>query len=143
MPAELQMILHGSVVLLLGLLCGIPLGAAAARGAGPEATRAWRVAHSGGAGVGVMLIAIGAALPHLRLGQLALGALTWSLVISAYVFVLGLVVAAVADVRGLSPTGAVLNRLVFAAYVVGSAGTLLGVVLTMLGAWAALATMGG
>jgi hypothetical protein len=90
-----------------------------------------------------MLIAIGAALPHLRLGQLALGALTWSLVISAYVFLLGLVVAAVADVRGLSPTEAVLNRLVFAAYVVGSAGTLLGVVLTMLGAWAALATMGG
>jgi hypothetical protein len=108
-PAELQMILHGSVVLLLGLLCGIPLGAAAARGAGQEATRA----------------------------------LTWSLVISAYVFLLGLVVAAVADVRGLSPRGAVLNRLVFAAYVVGSAGTLLGVVLTILGAWAALAARGG
>ena len=57
---------------------------------------------------------------------------------SAYSFTLGLVVAATAGVRGLRATGPALNWVVFAAYMVGSLGVLLGVVLMIRGAYAAL-----
>ena len=60
---QLHVILHGAIVLLVGLLCGIPFGSVAAR-AGDDAARAWRVAHAGGAMLGVMLIAIAEVLPQ-------------------------------------------------------------------------------
>src|SRR5262245_14140678 len=101
---DLQLLFHGAVVLILGLLCGIPFGAAAAR-ALEGAARAWRVAHSGGATLGVMLVAIGATLSRLRLDDLALSTLTWSLVVSGYAFMLGMVLAAVAGTRGLRAEG--------------------------------------
>ena len=139
---ELQLVLHGAVILLLGLLCGIPLGATVAR-AGDEAARPWRVAHSGGAMLGLMLLASGATLARLRLDDLALSTLTWSLVTAGYAFMAGMVLAAVAGTRGLGPQGPALNRVVFLAFVVGSLGSVLGVVLTIRGAWAALPTGAG
>lgn len=57
---------------------------------------------------------------------------------SAYSFTLGLVVAATAGVRGLRATGPALNWVVFAAYMVGSVGALVGVALVIRGAYAAL-----
>ena len=135
---QLQTLLHGAIVLLVGLLCGIPFGAAVGNAWGEEAVRAWRVAHSGGAMIGLMLIAIGAVLPRLLLGDRAASVLAWSLVASAYSFTLGLVVAATAGVRGLGATGPPLNWVVFVAYMVGSLGVLLSVVLMIRGAYAAL-----
>ncbi len=135
---EMQILLHGAIVLFVGLLCGILFGAAVGNGRGDETVRAWRVAHSGGVTVGLMLIAIGAVLNRLLLGGRAASVLVWSLVASAYSFTLGMVVAATAGVRGLQTTGPALNWVVFAAYMLGSLGALLGVVLLIRGAYAAL-----
>ncbi len=135
---QMQILLHGAIVLFVGLLCGIPFGAAVGNGRGGETVRAWRVAHSGGVTVGLMLIAIGAVLNRLLLGGRAASVLVWSLVASAYSFTLGMVVAATAGVRGLQATGPALNWVVFAAYMLGSLGALLGVVLLIRGAYAAL-----
>ena len=137
-PLQMQILLHGAIVLFVGLLCGIPFGAAVGSTWGDEAVRAWRVAHSGGVTVGLMLIAIGAVLPRLLLGDRAPSVLVWSLVVSAYSFTLGMVLAATGGVRGLRATGPALNWVVFAAYMVGSLGALLGVALMILGAYAAL-----
>jgi len=41
-----QLIFHGGVILLAGLLCGAPLGSAVVRRKSEETVRAWRVAHS-------------------------------------------------------------------------------------------------
>ena len=38
---HLHVILHGAIILAVGLLCGIPFGFVAARGAGEDAARAW------------------------------------------------------------------------------------------------------
>ncbi len=133
-----QVLLHGAIVLLVGLLCGIPFGVGVGNAWSEEAVRAWRVAHSGGVTVGLMLIAIGAVSDRLLLGDGAVSIFVWSLVGSAYSFSLGLVLAAMGGVRGLKAAGPSLNWVVFAAYMVGSLGVLLGVGLMIRGAYAAL-----
>jgi hypothetical protein len=135
---QMQIVLHGAIVLLVGLLCGIPFGVAVGSIWDDKAVLAWRVAHSGGVAVGLMLITIGPVLHRLPLGDLEASVLLWSLVASAYSFIVGLVVAATTGVRGLRATGPALNWVVFAAYVVGSVGVVLGVALVIRGAYAAL-----
>ena len=134
---QLHVILHGAIVLLVGLLCGLPFGSVAMR-AGDEAARAWRVAHAGGAATGTMLIAIAAVLPRLRLTDLLAWLLAWTLIVSAYSFTLGVIVAAITGARGLAAGGSAASVVVFLAYVVGATGALLAVGLTIAGAAAAL-----
>lgn len=129
-----HIVLHGAIVVLIGLLYGIPFGMAV----GEEAVRSWRVAHSGVVTAGLMLIAIGAVLPHLRIATRMASLLVWSLVTSAYSFTVGVLVSAMAGVGGLAPSGSAINGFVFVAYTVGSVGALLGVALTICGAFAAL-----
>lgn len=127
---QLHVILHGAIVLTIGLLCGLPFGAVAAR--------AWRVAHAGGAALGVMLIAIAAVLPRLRLTDLAASLLAWSLIASAYSFTGGVVLAAITGARGLQAAGSAADVIVFLDYLVGALGTLVAVGLTIAGAATAL-----
>ena len=135
---QTQLILHGAIVLFIGLLCGIPFTVAAGSAWGENVVRAWRVAHSGGAAVGLMLLAIGAVMPRLVLGDRPAAMLVWSLGLSAYCFTLGVLVAAMAGVRGLQAAGPALNGVVFAAYAVGAIGALLGVAVLIVGAAVAL-----
>jgi hypothetical protein len=133
-----RVILHGAIVLMIGLLCGLPFGSVAARAAGDDAARAWRVAHSGGTAVGVMLIAIAAALPRLRLADRAASLLACALIVSAYSFTAGVLLAASTGARGLGAGASILDAVVFLAYLVGALGSLLAVALTICGAAAAL-----
>lgn len=138
---QLHVILHGAIVLLIGLSCGIPFGSVASR-AGDEAARAWRVAHAGGAMLGVMLVAVAAVLPRLRLTDVLVSLLAWSLIVGAYAFTVGVVLAAVTGARGLTAGDSATDVVVHIAYVVGTLATLVAVGLTIAGAGAALAAPG-
>ncbi len=137
---QVQMLLHGAIVLFMGLLFGLPFGVAVTTGWGEESVQAWRVAHAGMVAVGLMLIAIGAALRHLVLGQRLASWLVWSLVASAYSFTLAVLLRGVAGVKGFQPTGPSLNWIAFLSNMVGILGSLTGVALTIRGAYAALRT---
>lgn len=136
------MLFHGAVVLLVGLVCGVPFGVAVARGWGDEGVRSWRIAHAGVAGIGVMLLAIGAALQHMVLGEHAAFLLVWSLVASAYGFTFAMVLGGIAGVRGIRPSGPALNVVAFIGNMVGVAGSLFGVALAVYGMYGALAGAG-
>lgn len=140
--SQTQMLFHGAVVLFIGLTCGLPFGTALARGWNDESVRSWRVAHSGVAGIGIMLIAIGAAGQHMVLGERAAFLLVWSLVASAYGFTFALVLGAITGVRGLRPLGSALNVVAFIGNMVGVAGSLFGVALAVYGMYGALAGAG-
>lgn len=140
--SQTQLVLHGAIVLLIGLLGGIPFALAVGNDWGPEAVRAWRVAHSGGAMLGLMLLVVGAVLHRILLRDRVASALVWSLVASAYSFTFGLVLAATGGVRGVKAAGPALNWAVFVAYLVGSLGAFLGVALVIRGAYAALRKTG-
>jgi hypothetical protein len=128
-----RLVFHGAIVLLVGNLCGIPLGEAASAGSGEAAMHGWRVAHSGLVMTGVMLIAIGAALRQVVLGGAATSWLVWSLLAAAYGGVVALVLAAAVGARGLAPTGPPLNLVAFVRNVGVVLGTLIGIVLLIRG----------
>jgi len=72
--APARVVFHGALVLLLGLLCGIPFAQVLAGGGDPELARAWRVAHVGIVAGGILGIATGPALRHVAPVLLAIGA---------------------------------------------------------------------
>ena len=64
MPA-LQLLLHGTIVLVVGLLAGVPYGRAITAGSSEERIRAWRVAHTGLTSGGGVMIAVASVLSQL------------------------------------------------------------------------------
>jgi len=131
MSERLQMhaIFHGAVILLVGNLCGIPYGDAIGRTLAEDVVRAWRVAHTGGVTGGLSVVALGAVLHRLSLGEASLRLLVWSFVAGAFSITFGFLVAAAAGTRGIVPGGPALNSLVHVAYLAGAMGVLVGSVL--------------
>jgi hypothetical protein len=132
------LLLHGGIVLLVGLLCGFPFGRAIVRGAPEGTVRAWRVAHSGLAMGGALLLALSGAIPLVQLSAAWTWTLVWAFVVAGYGFAVALPLGAHCGHRGLTPSPPLINRAVYLGNVVGASGTLLGTVLLIVGAYAAL-----
>ena len=101
--------------------------------------RAWRVAHSGLVMGSVLLLALGPVVPQLRLGASALALLVWAFVASSYAFAVALPLGAHYGHRGLTFAPPVLNRVVYVGNIIGAAGALVGTLILVWGAYAALA----
>ncbi len=78
------LLLHGGIILLAGLLCGIPLGRAIVRGSPDGSIRAWRVAHSGLSMGAVLLVAVAGVVSLVELSPMWNWVLVWSFVASGY-----------------------------------------------------------
>ena len=100
--------------------------------------RAWRFAHFGLVVAGIWLMVVAAVSHLLVLNARRMAILVYSVVTSAYGFAVALVVAAVGGVRGLEPTGSVLNIVAFVANSVAAVASLVWVVVTILGTVVAL-----
>lgn len=120
-----HLILHGTVCMLIGLLCGAPLGRAINNDHGDAAVHGWRVAHLGLALGGPLLYSIAAILPRITDDGVVSSIVTWSFVASMYGFILALPPGAVIRERGLQP-GRGLAQLVYVGNLVGAAGSLIG-----------------
>ena len=115
---------HGAVVLLIGLLSGAPFGRAIASGAPSRRAEAWRAAHAGLIGTGMMTLVFGLMLRQWHAGGAPANAAAVTAIIAAYAFSAAMILAAVSGQRGLSTAGPLTNRLVFAGYVLGVLGSL-------------------
>jgi hypothetical protein len=133
-----QLIFHGGVILLVGLLCGTPLGSAVVRRKSEETVRAWRVAHSSLVMGGVLLLALGGVISHLHLNTFALALLVWAFVAASYVFAVVLPLAAYSGHRGLSSTPPPMNRVLYFGNIIGAVGMLVGTIVLLWGSYAAL-----
>src|SRR5262245_25674157 len=115
---------------MVGLLGGLAFARAIQKG---ERDVAWRVVHSGGCMGGVMLLAVAGVLRYVALptwGQVLLVAL---LAGGTELLVAGMVVAAWTGDRGLAGGGSRANRAVHLLYVLGTAATLAGGSLLLVG----------
>jgi hypothetical protein len=129
------MVLHGTIVLLIGLLSGFPYSLAIVRRAEPRKVDAWRAAHTGLCATGVMLIALGAVLRGWGPPGAAAHLVVWTLAGGSYCVAVAMTVGAATGARGLHGHGGAAQRLVFAAYQLGIAGTFVGVIEFLWLAW--------
>ena len=136
--AALRVLFHGSIVLGVGLLCGIPYGQAITGGWGEDAVRGWHVAHIGITVGGIWLIAVAGALPLLVLDPGRTSLLVWTLVASGYGFSFALVLAPASGVRGLELALPLANVLAFLGNAIAALASLVAVALLVIGARAAL-----
>ncbi len=130
--------LHGVVLVVLGMLVGLPLSDAITAHSDPDLERAWRVAHTSLVTGGTLYIAIAAIAHYLILSNGMTAFVTWSFVISAYALAFAFVLGPMVGARGLEPTGPPSNVLIFAIFVVALLALFLSVVIVLWGLFVAV-----
>jgi hypothetical protein len=119
-----QLVFHGSVVLLIGLLCGAPYGRAVTRNAPDHIIHSWRVAHASIPIGAALMFGVAAVLSHLGGGD----SLKWTtailFIVSSYAFCFSLPLAAIVGHRGLSSRGPTSAKLVYVGNIVGAMSSL-------------------
>lgn len=134
--STLTLILHGSIVVLAGLLSGFPYRDAILKGR--ERANRWRVAHSVMVMDGMWMLIVGIVVPHLVLDRLIGRVLVCSLVAAGYGFVAAFTIGAWRGVRGLAVKPWGLNTLLFGAHAIGVVGSLVATMIVFYGAARAL-----
>jgi hypothetical protein len=119
----LQFALHGSIVLLGGLVGGLFFARAIGQGRGEVA---WRVVHAGGCSAGVMLLAVAVPSQWMTLGAIPSIIMSVGFIVGTYLLCLGMYIAAIWDTRGIPGGGTPLNRLISGLYGTGTVMTLIG-----------------
>lgn len=122
--------LHGSIVLMSGLVGGLFFARAIKQSKGEVA---WRVVHAGGCAGGVMLLAMSVPIQWVSLSRALELALIWSMLVGTYLLVSGMFVAAIWNTRGIPGGGNSLNRLVSVLYAAGTVLSLVGCALLVIG----------
>jgi hypothetical protein len=133
-----QLVFHGAVILLIGFLCGAPLGSAIVRKKPEETIRAWRVAHTSLVAGGMLLLVVAAIVDRLWMDAWSMVAMVCAFVAGGYAFVISLPLAAWSGYRGLAPAAPALNRVIYAGNVLGTLALLVGAVLLAWGAYSGL-----
>jgi len=123
-PSARHLAFHGTIVLLVGLLCGGPYARAVNRNAPAHIVRSWRVAHASLPIGAMLMLAVAALLSSFAVAGQIRWLIAVALIVSAYAFCFSLPLAAVVGQRGLSSRGPLSAKLVFAG--------------NMLGAWASV-----
>jgi hypothetical protein len=123
--------LNGSIIILAGLLIGLPLRTAVVKQR--ENVNAWRVAHSVLVMDGLLMFVAGITVPHLLLDGWAVWVLVGSLIAAGYGFVMAFTLGALKGIRGLTVKPYGLNTVLFAAHLIGAAGSLVGVMIMTYG----------
>ncbi len=136
MEAQLArlLLIHGSIVLLFGLLSGIPFWIAIIRGRNEATIRPWRVAHSTLIACGLVMLVVSFIGPHMVLGERLRSVMIWAFVVSGYGFAFALVVGAGTGYRALIPKPfSTINALLFMGHLIGAAGAVLGMFIVLYG----------
>ena len=133
-----QLILHGAIILLVGFLCGAPYGRAIVRGKPEPIVHGWRVAHLSIPIGGILLLALAAVVAQLQLSSSLMTLMVWAFIVSGYAFTAALPLGAHYGHRGIASKPPFINRVVFVGNVIGAITSLVGAVLLVWGAYAAL-----
>ncbi len=137
---RLQLALHGTWVILLGLAAGVPYAlVVTGRLAGEE--RAWRMAHAEGIQNGLLMLAVASVAGLVHLDETRSKWCAWSLVVAGYGNVLASMIGASTGHRGLDLAMPLANVVVYGLFVVAIVGVVTALVILARGAHAALRTL--
>jgi hypothetical protein len=124
--ASQHLALHGAIVLILGMLLGIPYASAVKREAAAHIVNAWRRAHWSLPIAGTLMLVIAALLPSMRVATFVTWLITIALTVSAYGFSVSLPLAAITGQRGPAAGRTGLGRLVHLGNIVGAVMSMIG-----------------
>jgi hypothetical protein len=125
---RVRIVFHGAVVMLVGLLCGLPTVNE------EEPARLWHTAHESLILIGVLLFAMSSVLPLLTLPKRESTALMWSLRATGYGLMVGLVLQAITEQHAFGPSSNPVLMFAFLANATGMLGSVLTASLTIMGA---------
>jgi hypothetical protein len=131
-----RLVRDGAIVLLVGLLSGLPTTVESI-GGGSE--RTWHVAHEALIMMGVWIIAAAAVRPALVLNDRELLAYDWSHRLMGYAFAVALVLGGAVDITPFAPGPTPVAMAAFVMAVGGILGAFVAAVLIILGAHRAAA----
>lgn len=129
---RLRVILHGAVVILIGLFCGFPTVAES------DAERYWHTAHEALILAGTLMLAVSAVLPHLVLPKREANGLFRALLATGYGLAVGTVLQGILGQRAFGPSSSPTVMIAFIGIVIGIGGSLTATALVAIGALAAL-----
>lgn len=135
-PAK-YLLLSGAIVLLVGLLCGAPYGAAIKR-KNEELIRAWKLAHLSLSLGGATMIAIAAVLSLLGNQETYKWTIAVSYIVSGYGFCFSMVGEPFLGARGLSWSGTRNNKIVYVGNSVGALASLVGTIALIMASYLSL-----
>jgi tellurite resistance protein TehA-like permease len=125
---RVRVVFHGAVVMLVGLLSGLPTVNE------EEPARLWHTAHESLVLIGVLLFAVSSVLPLLTLPKREARALVWSVLATGYGLMVGLIIQAVMGQHAFGPSSNPVLMLGFIANATGMLGSVLTASLTIMGA---------
>jgi hypothetical protein len=130
---ERRLVLHGIIIVFLGLAAGFPFVTAVQSGTA-ENVRAWRMAHMEGVLNGLLLLAIAGVGSRLALDARKQAIAFWGLIITGYGNIIASVVGAATENRGLLPEGPAANWVVFILFTAGVVMVIVSLALVAYGA---------
>ena len=133
-----QLVFHGAVVLLIGLLCGAPYGRAVNRKAPERIVHSWRVAHASIPLGAALMFGVAAVLSDLQGGASLKWVVAVFFIVSSYAFCFSLPLAAVVGQRGLSSRGPTSAKVVYVGNMVGAASSLVAAAVLLYAAYVSL-----
>ena len=134
-----RLVFHSVVVLLVGILCGVPLAAAIWLECPVDSVQLWRQAHRGLVLGGVLGLAVAGILSTLSMSR----AKTWAplvFILSNYAFCFSLVFGAIFGQRGVLPSLPVTNVIALLGNSIATFGGLLAAFLLLSASRASLAS---
>ena len=121
------LLIHGSIVVLLGLLSGFPFWLAIIRNYKNTIISSWRVAHSTLIVCGLIMIVFGLIPLRDFLGSNQRDFVEVILVISGYSFSIALIIGAFLKKRALLPSRHIIDIILFCAHMIGAVCSIIGV----------------
>ena len=127
------LLVHGLIVLFIGVLSGIPFWFAIIFNRTKGAVSAWRVAHSTLIASGLLMVVVSLIYSHLALSSELGSLVAWFFIVSGYGFVFAFVIGAWIGRRGLTPWPLGVDTVLFAGHFIGAVGALLGMCILLYG----------
>jgi len=126
---------HAVIVLLSGLLAGIPYGKAILKNTNERLIEAWRVAHAALPIGAILLLVLSVSFSGLDVAINLKWTISVLFIISGYGFMMALLLSPVVGHRGLSSKGPIAAKLVYSGNLLGAITSLLGTVVLLYAAW--------
>jgi hypothetical protein len=124
-PSARYLVLHGTIILLIGPLCGAPYARALNGRAAAHVVHSWRVAHLSLPIGAILMFAVATLLASFAVAGQIKRLIASLLIVSGYSFCVALPLAAMVGERGLSHRGPLKAKAVFLGNALGAVTSLL------------------